>query len=494
MEASTQYISRTSGLKTKDYVGYALVDTAGCLIFSLVTTLLQKYYTDILHLSPLFIMLMFIGARIWDAVNDPIMGRIADTAKPGKAGRYRPWILYAAVPLALSGVLMFTKFGNMGEPEAMLQTCIYATVTYVLFGMIYTMLQIPYGSLASVVTTDDRERSKLSVWRSIGAALGSIPVLVIASFAYAKRTDATGAVVIGENGKAITDMQYGPVIVGVIIMAAVSAGLLILAYTMNRERVKTKPQPKQAGATRQAIALLFKNRAFVAISLVSMLLLSGQMFTQSFYTYLFDDYFHANWMNLATQACTYSPMLIFMFFLPKMARKIGKKEVTAVGLTLAALANLALFFLRGMEPSVLMWIFLGLNFVSGCGLTTLVMQLWAMVTDSTDDIEVKTGSRDTGTAYSVFNFFRKLGQVLSAVCVNGALLGMNYRYEKGAVQTPENLKVMYDLATLIPAVLFGIMAVLLFVAYPLSKQRVKKLQEEKEQALKNAYEEKKIDI
>ena len=225
-----------------------------------------------------------------------------------------------------------------------------------------------------------------------------------------------------------------------------------------------------------------------------MLLLSGQMFTQSFYMYLFDDYFHANWMNLATQACTYSPMIIFMFFLPKLSRSAGKKEVTSVGLSLAALANLALFFMRGMNPSKLIWIFLAMNFVSGCGLTTLVMQLWAMVTDSTDDIEVKTGSRDTGTAYSVFNFFRKLGQVLSAICVNGALLGMNYRYEKGAVQTPENLSTMYDLATLIPAVLFGIMALLLFVVYPLSRSRVARLQDEKELKLKESYEQHEIDI
>lgn len=158
-------------------MGYALVDTAGCLIFSLVTTLLQKYYTDILHLGPLFIMLMFMGARIWDAINDPIMGRIADTAKPGKFGRYRPWLLYAAAPLALSGVLMFVKFPGMGEEDHLVGTAIYATCTYILFGMIYTVLQIPYGSLASVVTTDDGERNKLSVFRSIGAALGSIPVL-----------------------------------------------------------------------------------------------------------------------------------------------------------------------------------------------------------------------------------------------------------------------------------------------------------------------------
>ena len=187
-------------------------------------------------------------------------------------------------------------------------------------------------------------------------------------------------------------------------------------------------------------------------------------------------------------------MLFRSFFLPKLARKLGKKEICAVGVAAAALANLGLFFLRGVDPGKLMWIFLVLSFVSGVGLTTLVMQLWAMVTDATDDIEVQTGSRDTGTAYSVFNFFRKLGQVLAAICVNGALLGMDYRYEKGAVQTLGNLKKMYDLATLIPAVMFALMALILFVYYPLSRQKVEELQVLKEHMLKESYEKKIIDI
>ena len=488
------YIERTSGLAAKDYLGYAMVDAAGCLVFSLVTTLLQKFYTDIFHLSPLFIMLMFIAARVWDAVNDPIMGRIADTVKPGKHGRYKQWFLWIAAPLALSAVLMFLKFPGIGEEGNVLATCIYATATYIFFGMAYTVLQIPYGSLASVVTTDDHERSKLSVWRSIGAAVGSIPVLLIASFAYAKRLDAAGNEVIGENGKVITDMQYGPVIIGVVIMAVVSFVLLLIAFRLNKERVKTKPQPPAKGAARKALGILVKSRAFIAISLTGMLLLAGQMFTQSFYTYLFNDYFHANWMNLASQACTYSPMLVMMLFLPKMARKIGKKEVCAVGVAVAALANLALFFLRGMDPGALMWVFLVLCFVSGCGLTTVVMQLWAMIADAIDEIEVRSGSRDDGTAYSVFNFFRKLGQVLAAVAVNGALLGMNYKVEKGAVQTLENLRKMYDLATIIPAVMFGLMALILFVWYPLSRRRVADLQIEKEKKLQEDVESKEVEI
>lgn len=103
------YIARSSGLKLPDYVAYALGDTACCLVFGLVTSLLQKFYTDIFGLGPLFIMLMMVGARIWDAINDPIMGRIADTIKVSRWGRYRPWFLYASVPLTLASILMFVK-------------------------------------------------------------------------------------------------------------------------------------------------------------------------------------------------------------------------------------------------------------------------------------------------------------------------------------------------------------------------------------------------
>ena len=123
------YIAKTSGLKMKDYVGYAMGDTACCLVFGLVTSLLQKFYTDIFGLTPLFIMLMFIGARVWDAVNDPIMGRITDVVKPNKWGRYRPWFLYAAIPLTLSAILMFVNWPGLGEGSV--GTMVYATFTYV---------------------------------------------------------------------------------------------------------------------------------------------------------------------------------------------------------------------------------------------------------------------------------------------------------------------------------------------------------------------------
>lgn len=500
------FIERTSGLKVKDYIGYAMGDTACCLVFGLVTSLLQKFYTDIYGLSPLFIMLMFIGARIWDAINDPIMGRIADTVKLSKWGRYRPWFLYASVPLVLSSILMFVKWPGLTGYENYVGTCIYATVTYVMFGMSYTMLQIPYGGLASVVTTDEKERTKLSVFRSIGAGLGSVPVILISSFAYKNRVatpDWTGATevvdgvtyAVGENGKILTDMQYTPVIIGVVVLSLACFVMLMLAFRFNKERVIANPGEKRAkGETKTIIKTLFSNRSFVAISVASMLLLAGQMFTQSFYLYLFDDLFGANWMNVASTACTYAPMAIFMVITPKMVRKFGKKEICGVGIGIAAVANLAMFAMRGVDIQIRMWLFLVLCFISGCGMTFIVLQVWSMATDAIDDIEVKTGRRDDGTAYAFFMFFRKLGQVISAIAVNGALLGMNYNTEKGAVQSAANLAIMYDLATIIPAVLFGLMAVVLLVWYPLSKSKVADLQVLKEERLRESFESDSIKI
>ena len=483
------FISRTSGLKTKDYIGYAMGDTACCLVFGLVTSFLQKFYTDIFSLSPLFIMLMFIGARIWDAINDPIMGRICDTIKLSKWGRYRPWFLWASGPLILSTVLMFIKWPGLTGEENYVGTCIYATVTYVMFGMSYPMLQIPYGGLASVVTTDEKERTKLSVFRSIGAGVGSVPAVLIASFCYKK------VGVNEETGREISEMQYTPIIIGVAIVSVIALVMLILAFAMNKERVIAQPKAKrEKGESREIIKSLFKNRAFIAVSVASMLLLAGQMFTQSFYLYLFDDYFGKPWMNLVSTVCTYAPMVIFMFFTPKLVRKFGKKEICGVGMIIAAVANLGMFALRSVNPNILAYLFLVLCFASGCGLTFIILQVWSMATDSIDDIEIKTGRRDDGTSYAFFMFFRKLGQVIAAIAVNGALLGMNYDYTKGAIQTSKNLGIMYDMATIIPAVLFGLMAVVLLVWYPLSKKKVAELQVAKEEHLKNAFESNSIAI
>ena len=476
VKSEQSYIARASGLKGKDYVSYALGDTGCCLAFGLVTTILQRYYTDVLLLNPLFIMLMFVAARIWDAVNDPIMGRICDTMKVSKWGRYRPWFLYGGIPLAIASVLMFVVGPNSVTEPGSVGLSVFATITYVFFGMSYTVIQIPYGTLASVVTLDDKERSKLSIWRSVGAALGSIPVMVI------------GMIAFKPDG-----VDYKLMMIGVVAMGTTSLIMLILAFFGNKERVHTEPQKPEKGATVKAFKKLFKSKSMVTVSIAAMLLFAGQIFNQSFYSYLINIYFNEGgiWTMMPT-VLTYLPMAFLMFFTPSLVRKFGKKEVSATGMAVAAGANLLMFFLLFMGPTnAALYLFMLLCLVSGIGLNFFVLQVWAMAADSIDEIEVKTGSREDGTAYSFFMFFRKMGQVIAAVAVNATLLAMGYYETVSAgsfVFSEGQLTTMFILATIIPAVFFGIMAVLLFFIFPLSKKKVAVLQDEKEAHLRKLAE------
>ncbi|MCR5079070.1 MAG: MFS transporter [Bacilli bacterium] len=482
---SADVIAATSGLQGKDYFGYALGDFAGCMAFATVTTLLQRFYTDVWHLSPLFILFMFMFARIWDAINDPIMGRIVDIKRPSKNGRYKVWMKYVSIPLALSVVLMFLPWGSLVEAMGSVGIMVYATVTYVAFGMIYTMHQIPYGSLASVVTTDVKERNKLSVFRSIGAALGNIPVLAI-TFIWTDKETKT--------------VQYTPVIIGIAIIAVLVAILLFLAYKLNKERVVSKKVGEKApkGETFRIVKNLLKNRSFLAVSFAGMMLLAGQMFTQSFYTYLFTYKFGADWMNMVSMALTYLPMVILMPFMGKLIRKFGKKAVCAFGSFLAAFANLALFGLGllSIPANVLSYIFLVFCLISGFGLSIITLEVWALATDAIDDVEVKTGTRNDGSAYSVFMFFRKFGQVIAAVAVNSALLGIGY-IQNGQISEQaisSNVDMFYYLATIIPAAMFGIMGIVMAFLYGLSKKKTEELQEAKAEMLAKQVENNEIAI
>lgn len=494
MDDKKSFISLTSGLSQKDYIGYALGDFAGVLCFSTVTTILQKYYTDVYHLTPLFIMIMFVVARVWDAINDPIMGRIVDNRKATKDGRYRVWMKWIAIPLAIITILLFLPWPSLVDKMGAVGIAVYATITYILFGMTYTVHQIPYGSLASVVTTDVKERNKLSVFRAAGAAIGSIPVLVITMIYAEDKLDAAGNPVYGENGKIIQEIQYLPVIIGVVIMALLGAALLYLAYKWNKERVLSLDKPAQTkGQTKKIFKVLITNKSFLGVSIVGLLLLASQMFTQSFYTYLFNDLFAANWMNMVSMVCTYGPMAIIMFFAGKLVRKFGKKEVCGVGAAIAAIANLALFLLKDVIIATPV-LFLVFCLISGIGLSIITLELWALATDAIDDVEVKTGERNDGSSYSLFNFFRKLGQVVAAIAVNAALMSMSYKSEAGAVQTAETLNSMYDMATLIPAAMFILMSLALFLVYGLNKKKTAELQIKKEEILKEKVENNTITI
>ncbi len=470
------YLARTSGIRAKDKIGYAMGDLASCLLFGLVQSVLQRYYTDILQIGIVNIMVMMVIARIWDAINDPIWGRIIDSARPAADGRYRRWIKYFALPVAASAVLMFVKIPGLTQGQYL----VYAYVTYILFGMLYTCINIPYGSLAQVVTSDDKERSSLSVFRSVGSVFGALPAMALLSF-YA---------VIGKGEE--RHMDYSHTLTGVIVIAVLSIVAFILCYRWNKERVDSKPAPRKNGQTWSVIKLLFKSRPFVAVCLASMLFLAAQMFQTGYYSYLFDYYFHSG-LFLASQACIYIPVAVIMFFAGKLGNRFGRRDICAYGMLFASISNFILYILHTHN----VYVYLFFCLLTGIGTAFIFLLVWVLASDAIDYNEVKFGLHDEATSYAFYSFMRKLGQTVAAVLINSVLLNIGYTDNvlklgvDGAMdeaKRTEALDSMYNSSALIPAVLFLLVFLILRFFYPLSKKRIEELQVQKEEAYRRLSE------
>ena len=462
------YIARTSGIKAKDKLGYAMGDLASCLVFGLTQSILNKYYTDVLEISVLSVMIMTIVARIWDAINDPIWGRIIDGTKVRKDGRYRRWIKIFAVPVALAAVLMFADVRGFSAGGKL--AWIY--VSYILFGMLYTCINIPYGSLAQVITSSDKERSSLSVFRSIGSTFGAMPAMVLASMCYVKLADGS------------SQMDYTKVFVGVVIISVLSVLAYLLCYAWTKERVETKPDPREKGQTMKVIKVLLKSRPFMAVSLASMLFLAAQMFGQGYNTYLFDHYFHKTGLTMLPTVFQYLPVAVVMFFATRLGNKFGRREVCSYGILLAAVFYLVLFVLALFGISNV-WLYLAACLASGVGTAFIFLLIWALATDAIDYNKVTFGLNDEATSYAFYSFMRKLGQTVATILINVPLLRIGYSGSKLNTEglTDEALQSMYNSSVMIPAILFLLVFVFLRFVYPLSKERIAELQKAKDEML-----------
>ncbi len=462
------YIARTSGIKAKDKIGYAMGDLASCLVFGLTQSVLNKYYTDVLEISVLSVMIMTIVARVWDAINDPIWGRLIDGAKPRKDGRYRPWIRIFAVPVAVAAVLMFLDVRGFSAGGRL--AWIY--LTYIFFGMLYTCINIPYGSLAQVITSDDKERSALSVFRSIGSTFGAMPAMVLASICYVKLADGS------------KQMSQSKVFIGAIVIAVLSVLAYLLCYKWSRERVESQPAPRQKGETMRVIRILLKSRPFMAVSLASMLFLAAQMFGQGYNSYLFHHYFGQPGLTMLPTVFQYLPVAVIMFIASRMGNKYGRREVCSYGILLAAAFYLILFVLA-LFGVTNVWLYLAACMMSGIGTAFIFLLIWAMATDAIDYNKVTYGLNDEATSYAFYSFMRKLGQTVATILINVPLLKIGYNGSELKTEglSAEALKSMYNSSVMIPAVLFLLVFLILRFVYPLGKKQITELQDKKNEVL-----------
>ncbi len=439
-----------------DKLGYMFGDLGNDFFFILASSYLIVFYTKVLGIPGSVVGTLFLVARFVDAFTDVTMGRIIDTGRATKNGRFRPWIRRMAIPVVLAGIFLFIPAAKNLPYWGKL---IYIYVSYLLWGSIcYTAINIPYGSMASVITDDPLERTALSTFRSIGAAIAGVVVsagvpLVVYTY------DAQGnQLILGE--------RFLPI---AIVFGLLALVCYWLCYSLTRERITIEKETKETSNFFAALKNMASNRALWAIIAAAIVLLLSSLLSASMNLYLFMDYFKSkeamSVAGLLQTACT----LALAPFATTITDKIGKKEASGIAVLFASGIYFLLFFLRLQNP----WIYCSLLVFGNLGVGLFNLMIWAFITDVIDHQEAHTGTRDDGTIYAVYSFARKIGQAFAGGLGGYALSLIGYvTSTENVVQTAEVTNRIYTVSTLIPAICYFVVAMILIFFYPLSRKKI----------------------
>ena len=438
----------------RDKVGYMLGNVANDFTFIFASLYLQVFYTDVLGINAGLVGTMFLISRIVDAFTDTAMGRICDKTKATKNGKFRPWLLRACGPVALASFLMYQAWAvNL----SMTLRIVYMFVTYLLWGSIcYTCINIPYGSMASVMSDEPDHRASLSTFRGVGSMIPQILVgVVVPMFLYTTL----------EDGTKVANASMFPVIA--LVMSIAAAACYIICYFLCTERVKFTEESKSVSFA-DTLKALAGNRALIGISLVFICYLGAQMLNQTINNYIFKDYFGDTMGLSVMNAAGFAPALLLAPCAVPLTRKFGKKELGIFASILGTVAFGALFLMRTTN----MWLYTIVNIVGLLGFGLFNLIIWAFVSDVIDDQEVRTGSRDDGTIYAVCSFARKVGQAIASALGGWSLGWIGYVEGSLTGQTAAVKDGIYNIATMVPMILYLAVGICLIVIYPLSKKKV----------------------
>ena len=441
----------------RDKIGYMFGDFGNDFTFIFASSFLMVFYTKVLGINGGAVGTLFLIARFVDAFTDITMGRIVDSAKPAKDGRFRCWIRRMCGPVAMASFLMYQS-SMAGASMGM--KMVYMYVTYILWGSVfYTSINIPYGSMASAITSEPDERTALSTFRTIGATLAGL-VIGVATPLLIYTTDLDGNQVV-RSGSTFT------IIAGVFSVCAVLC--YFICYKLTTERVKVEPDPnKKPVSLLETFTAIFKSRSLLGIIGAAIFLLLSQLVISSMNNYLYPEYFkNASGISIFTMLSTFIMLLVVAPLSVKVSSRFGKKEAASAGVLVSGGIFLLLYFARVTN----MWVFLAASTVAYLGLGYFNTVIWANITDVIDEQEVKTGNREDGTVYAVYSFARKVGQALAGGVGGWALAIIGYE-SSAKVQTAEVINGIYTTATLVPAIGFLVVGFFLLVVYPLNKKKV----------------------
>lgn len=413
----------------KDEIGYVFGDMAGSFVNLFVDAYFLIFCTSVLGISAGWMGTLFLVARLWDAINDPIMGSFPDRWMIGKSGdKFKPWIKIFMIPLALSGVLCF-----LNVPLEGIALHAYVAFAYVLYGMSYTGTSMPFGAMASVVSDDPIQRSKLSRARSIGGTIvGIVGLSIVPVVCFDKQSN-------------ILPERFTLIAVVFGVLSIISYFVLL---NLTQERIRQNVEKAEKFNYGKVLKATVHNRPLIGVmvaTLGSMLFITGSNQVRS---YIFKEYYaRTDVMSIISLATI--PILVICFpLVPKLVAKFGKKATL-----MAAIVSSTIFSVIPVVMEIKnVYIYSALVVLGTIGQTVFTMLIWALVTDCLDYSEWKFNERSDGSMYSLYTFSRKIGSTIASTGVSFGLAAIGFVSGSNVVQTAEAVNGIYFLVNIIPVV------------------------------------------
>lgn len=435
-------------LTVKEKVAYGLGDTASNIVFQTVMTFLSFFYTDIFGISPVVVGVLFLSVRIFDAVTDPLMGAITDRTET-KYGKFRPYLLWLAVPFGVISVLAFTTpdLSDTGK-------IIYAFVTYSLLMIAYTAINIPYSALGGVLTADPKERVTVQSYRFVFGMLGGLMVTALT------------IPLVNWFGQGDQAKGYQLTIAAMSLLGVV---MFLMCFFGTKERIK--PPADQNTNFKEDLAVMWQNDQWKILCIAAVVLLTGMVMRSTLAIYYVKYYLGRE--DLITWFITIGMIgnILGCASSAFMAKRICKIKLY-VRLQLIAAALCAGNFFVGESQLILAF---AINFIWSFFLQMATPLLWAKMADVVDYGHWKSGVRVTGMVYSSVVFFIKLGLALGGAMA-GWLLAW-YGYEADVVQSEDTKAGIVLSFTIFPA-LASILVALVMRSYTLTEEKIESIQTE----------------
>ena len=438
----------------RDKIGYLFGDFGNDFTFVLSSSFLMKFYTDVMGVDGFVVGIVMMIARFVDAFTDVTMGRICDRSETKASGKFKPWILRMAGPVAIASFLIYQS--GLADRSVGFKI-VWLFVTYILWGSVfYTSINIPYGSMASAISAEPGDRQSLSTYRTMGGTLAGL--LIGAGVPMWAYDEVNGNMVL--NGPRFTT------IAGLFSVFAVICYLI--CYFLVTERVRTESYETEGAKNGvwQMLSNAFRNRALLSIIAASVVMLLAQLTMQSMANYVYPNFYRSTSAQSASSLVMLVAMLISASVARPVAERIGKAELSAGSNLLAAGVCVLLFFVRPQK----VWVYVFFIALCWLGLGMFSMVSWALITDVIDYSEIKNGVREDGGVYAMYSFARKLGQA-AAAGVSGFLL-TSIGYTRETAFDADVVNGIFNISTLVPGVGFLLLAAILWFWYPLHKRQV----------------------